>query len=127
MEPSINLLVVCDRVNERRDGKTDFVGVWNNVVFPDFPTRRFDVNIYAEAECGLPEYDVQIVLRTRYGEEFARETQGMKGGPTLGSGILWYRFLQAQFKSPGIYSVEIEFEGKVIASRWFTARASVSE
>lgn len=123
--PLVRLLVICDEVTGPAE-RPNFTGVWNIVCFDEFPTPPFSVEVYAELEFPEPTYEIDIVLRTRYGEEFARVSQNILGSTAISCGFAGYRFSGAKLSSPGVYSVEIEYKNEIIGSRWFSVAPSTA-
>ncbi len=118
--PRVHVMVLCDDVAEREDAAAafDLIGVRTHIVAPAFPYEHPQLWVYLQVTGHESTAEGRVVIYDSDDNEIATsQSQFVTFTGPLDFLHLFFPFADCTFSGPGVYYVQVKFDGKIVGER----------
>lgn len=118
MLPSLNFIILCDKVNLNQGGKIDILGVFDGINAPSFPARHKELSVLVEASLDRGEY-LEVLKIDFNGQEKEMARSSVKK-EEKGKHLFVHQIADMIFPDKGDYFAKIYINDNLVGTRKFS-------
>ncbi len=120
MLPSLNFIILCDKVNLTQNGKIDILGVFDDISAPNFPARHKEMFVLTEAMLDKGEY--QEILKIDFNGQEKELARSSVKKEEKGKHLFVHQITEMIFPDRGDYFAKIYINDILVGTRKFSLR-----
>jgi len=120
MLPSLNFIILCDKVSFNQNSKIDILGVFDNINAPSFPARHKEMSVLTEAVLDRGEY-LEVLKIDFNGQEKEVARSSVKK-EEKGKHLFVHQITDMIFPDKGDYFAKIYINDNLVGTRKFSLR-----